>query len=40
VSYKCILAFVSEGLYKLKGQTVGKMWAVFAGWARVIDRFD
>jgi hypothetical protein len=28
------------GLYKLKGQMVEKIWAVFAGWARVIDRFD
>jgi hypothetical protein len=32
-----VLLFVSKGLYKLKGKTVGKIWAIFT---RVIDRFD
>jgi hypothetical protein len=32
--------FVSKGLYKLKEHVVGKIWAVFAGQARVTDRFD
>jgi hypothetical protein len=34
------LIFVLKVLYNLKGQTIGKIWAVFAGWAREIDRFD
>jgi hypothetical protein len=37
---RSMLIFVLKGLYKLKGQMVGKIWLVFAGWARVIDRFD
>jgi hypothetical protein len=40
LGWKYSLQFVSKGLYKLKGQMVGKIWAALAGWARVIDRFD
>jgi hypothetical protein len=32
--------FVQKGLYKFKGKRAKKTWAVFAGWARMIDRFD
>jgi hypothetical protein len=28
---------VLKGLYKLKGQTAGKIWVVFARWTRVFD---
>jgi hypothetical protein len=40
VGQKCTLVFVSKGLHKFKGQMAEKIWVVFAGWARVIDRFD
>jgi hypothetical protein len=29
-----------KGFCKLKAQTTGKIWAVFAEWARMTDRFD
>jgi hypothetical protein len=29
--------FLLKGLSKLEGQTEGKIWVVFAGWARVTD---
>jgi hypothetical protein len=34
------LVSLFKGLYKLKGQIVRKIWAVFAGRARMIDSFD
>jgi hypothetical protein len=37
--HRSLPVFVSKGLYKMKGQMAGKIWAVFAGWTRVIDKF-
>jgi hypothetical protein len=32
--------FLLKGFHKLEGQKAGKIWVVFAGWARVIDKSD